>query len=276
MDADGDIDADIVVTTRDSVFYFENQLPQATWTKTPMGTALNGSYFGRGADVDNDGDLDLITGAYNSNQLAWYDNPSWDVRMISDNVPQAFVGAVGDLDNDGDVDVVASETGGMAWYENSSNGANWRRWTIATGAANFLVPLGGADQHGPQDLNQDGFLDVAATTFGELRWYANPGVTSAVDENAGVDVPGDFHLAQNYPNPFNPSTAIHYRLAQPELVRLTIFNALGEEVARLVDEKQAAGEHSVRWAPRNLPSGLYVYRLQAGTFVKYKKALLMQ
>lgn len=284
MDADRDNDADVVVTTRDSVFYFENQLPQTSWTKTTMGAALNGSYFGRGADVDNDGDLDLVTGGFNSSQVAWLDNPSWEVRVISDNTPQAFVGAVGDLDNDGDIDVVASETGGMAWFENSDNGTKWQRWTITSGAASFIVPLGGADQHGLQDLNQDGLLDVAATFFdgqGELRWYANPGVISAIAEAADAEAPSAFHLAQNYPNPFNPSTLIRYELPQAAQVQLAIYNLLGERVRTLVDAKASAGVQQVTWDGRDehgerVSSGVYLYRLAAGEFNQTKRLMVMK
>lgn len=285
MDADKDTEADIIVTTRDSVFFFENQLPQTSWTKTTMGAALNGSYFGRGADVDNDGDFDLITSGFNSTQLAWYENPSWEVRIISDSAMQAFVGAIGDLDNDGDVDVVASETGGMAWYENRSNGANWQRRSIAIGEPNFIVPLGGADQHGPRDFNQDGFIDIAATMTlglqGELRWYANPGVTSAVDEKAEAAIPSVFHLAQNYPNPINPSTMIQYELPQASQVRLAIYNLLGERVRTLVDAKESVGVKQVKWDGRNehgerVSSGVYLYRLEAGEYRMVRRLVLMK
>lgn len=287
MDVDGDADADVVVTTNDSSFYFENQLPQATWTKTIIGEALDGSYFGRGADVDNDGDLDLITSGFNSGQVAWYDNPSWELRTIADNVPEAFVGAVGDLDNDGDVDVAAGETGGMAWFENLDNGMRWQRWTIATGAENFLLPMGGADQHGPKDLNQDGLIDIAATTYnpattqGELRWYVNPGVTSAVDDKAGAEMPDTYHLAQNYPNPFNPLTIIQYELPHPSQVTLAIYNLLGERVRTLVDAKESAGIKQIAWDGRDgkgqhAAGGVYLYRLQAGTFVETRKAIFLK
>lgn len=285
MDADGDADADVVVTTNDSSFYFENRLPQTTWRKTFIGEALDGSYFGRGADVDNDGDLDLITSGFNSGQVAWYDNPSWEIRTIADSIPQAFVGAVGDLDNDGDIDVVVGETGGMAWFENGGDGANWQRWTIATGAADFLLPLGGADQHGPMDLNQDGFIDIAATTIpglqGELRWYANPVVTSAVDEEANAEAPSVFHLAQNYPNPFNPSTLIRYEIPQPAQVRLAIYNLLGDKIRTLVEAKESVGVKQVTWDGRDeygrrVSTGVYVYRLEAGDINITKRLLLMK
>ncbi|NUM79041.1 T9SS type A sorting domain-containing protein, partial [candidate division KSB1 bacterium] len=173
---------------------------------------------------------------------------------------------------------------GMAWFENSDNGTKWQRWTITSGAASFIVPLGGADQHGLQDLNQDGLLDVAATfseAQGELRWYANPGVTSAVDEKANAETPSVFHLAQNYPNPFNPATMIQYELPQAAQVQLAIYNLLGEKVRTLVDANEPAGIKQVTWDGRDeygrrMSTGVYVYRLEAGDINITKRLLLMK
>ena len=67
----------------------------------------------------------------------------------------------------------------------------------------------------------------------------------------------------NYPNPFNPETTIRYALSQPGPVRLAVYDLLGHEVAVLVDEPQPAGWHEIRFPAALLPSGSYVYRLQA-------------
>ena len=88
-------------------------------------------------------------------------------------------------------------------------------------------------------------------------------------------------LAGNYPNPFNPSTTIRYELGQDALVTLKIYNTLGEEVATLVNEYQTAGAKSVVWNGRNQPgsqvaSGIYLYRLTAGSVVKSERMLLMK
>jgi hypothetical protein len=105
-------------------------------------------------------------------------------------------------------------------------------------------------------------------------WSFKTVPTSVSDQSAGV--PTDFNLSQNYPNPFNPSTVIRYALPQAVWVKLSIFNPLGKEVATLVSEKQAPGEHEVRWQPVNQASGIYLYRLQAGKFMMTKKMILMQ
>jgi hypothetical protein len=89
-------------------------------------------------------------------------------------------------------------------------------------------------------------------------------------------IPTEFVLHQNYPNPFNPSTTIKFDLPRTSEVSLKIFNILGEEVATLVSENLSAGSYSYEWDGLNLPSGLYLYRLEAEKFVESKKMILMK
>jgi hypothetical protein len=90
------------------------------------------------------------------------------------------------------------------------------------------------------------------------------------------EIPATFSLSQNYPNPFNPSTTIVYRVPSRESVSLKVYNLLGQEVATLVNEVKQAGRHEVKWNAGGLPSGMYVYRLQAGGFGGAKKLLLLR
>ena len=92
---------------------------------------------------------------------------------------------------------------------------------------------------------------------------------------AGTDAaPSTFALEENYPNPFNPSTNIGYTLPEAAPVRLSVFDALGREVAVLVAGAQSAGRHAVTWSADGLPSGLYLYRLEAGSFVETRTMML--
>ncbi|MFI5252803.1 MAG: T9SS type A sorting domain-containing protein [Bacteroidota bacterium] len=89
-------------------------------------------------------------------------------------------------------------------------------------------------------------------------------------------IPQKFSLAQNYPNPFNPATFIQYQLPEASYVTLKVYNSLGQEVATLVDTQQQSGYKTVRFYSNNLPSGIYIYRLVAGTYSDSKKMLLMK
>ncbi len=95
-------------------------------------------------------------------------------------------------------------------------------------------------------------------------------------ESSAEGVPVAFELGQNYPNPFNPSTMIHFALPQATHVSLKIFSVLGEEIAVLVDQELAAGRYDVRWEAQDAKSGVYLYRLQAGSWSQTKKLMFMR
>ena len=88
--------------------------------------------------------------------------------------------------------------------------------------------------------------------------------------------PTRFELKQNYPNPFNPSTTIRYAVSSRQYVTLKIYDVLGNEVAILVNEEKPIGSYEVEFDATTLPSGIYFYRLQAGSFVETKKMLLLR
>jgi hypothetical protein len=90
------------------------------------------------------------------------------------------------------------------------------------------------------------------------------------------ELPKEYALEQNYPNPFNPLTVIRYSLPVNSHVVLKIYNVLGQVVATLVDEIEEAGYKSVTWNANNIASGVYFYRLQAGTFTKTNKMLILK
>ncbi|GEM_PF-4299495 len=87
-------------------------------------------------------------------------------------------------------------------------------------------------------------------------------------------LPTTYSLSQNYPNPFNPSTTIGFSLPAGSYVTLIVYDVLGREVSTLVDGMQNAGFKTVQWDASGLPSGIYLYRIQAGTFSETKRLLL--
>jgi len=81
---------------------------------------------------------------------------------------------------------------------------------------------------------------------------------------------------QNYPNPFNPSTQIKYSIPKDGQVTLKVYNMLGQEVATLVNQQQQAGNYTVNFNASRLASGIYMYRIQSGSFSLTKKMTLLK
>jgi hypothetical protein len=100
---------------------------------------------------------------------------------------------------------------------------------------------------------------------------------TGVEERSGATVvPSGYALSQNYPNPFNPSTTIEFSVPHSSYVTLKVFSLLGEEVATLASQNLAVGSYRVDWNARGVASGVYLYRLVAGSFVDTKKLLLIK
>ena len=106
--------------------------------------------------------------------------------------------------------------------------------------------------------------------------------TAAVDVNSiGVtqiitEVPEGFFLTQNYPNPFNPTTNLEFGISKLGFVSLKVYDLLGKEVTTLVNEIKPAGLYEVEFDGSILPSGIYYYKLEAGSFSETKKMLLIK
>jgi hypothetical protein len=113
--------------------------------------------------------------------------------------------------------------------------------------------------------------DWAGLWEGEI-WGIN---LTPVDPVSG-SLPNKFSLGQNYPNPFNPSTTISYSIRAASIVTLKVYDVLGNEIIRLVNEEKSEGDYDVHFDATGLPSGIYFYRLQAGSFINTKKMILMK
>ncbi|MBI2278663.1 MAG: T9SS type A sorting domain-containing protein [Candidatus Brennerbacteria bacterium] len=100
--------------------------------------------------------------------------------------------------------------------------------------------------------------------------------TVRVEEGDFSPLPTHYSLGQNYPNPFNPTTTITFSLPDRSHVRLTVYNAIGQEVVKLVDEEVSAGTHKTTWDASGLPSGIYFYRLETKQFIQTRKTMFMK
>ncbi len=130
----------------------------------------------------------------------------------------------------------------------------------------------------------DGFFDVNATfigAFGREDWTSGWSsfkleIPTSVKEEFENEIPSSFELSQNYPNPFNPSTSIKFSLPNAGMVKLSIYNVLGQEVANLVNSYKESGNYIINWNAGNLSSGMYIYRLETGSQIITKKMTLLK
>jgi hypothetical protein len=142
---------------------------------------------------------------------------------------------------------------------------------IAEASRNLLVQFGGWDY-----FSQNKLIDLdqhwnRSSTYGMLEVVGAPTDVKTVSTK-----PIEFKLYNNYPNPFNPSTVIKYDLPKETQVALKVYDMLGRQVASLVNTKQTAGHHEVSFNASALSSGVYIYKIEAGSFNATKKMMLIK
>ncbi len=135
----------------------------------------------------------------------------------------------------------------------------------------------------PQVDSEQNVTWPASFSFPQLTWkdtdlpFEQPPSYSAVSNEDELATVESFRLDQNYPNPFNPSTTISFNLPNAANVNLTVYNILGQKVATLLNNKSfISGNHSFNFDASNLSSGIYIYRIQAGTFTSQKRMTLIK
>ncbi len=93
----------------------------------------------------------------------------------------------------------------------------------------------------------------------------------AVEPIAQNETPNSFAISQNYPNPFNPVTTILYQLPAFAKVKVTVYDIIGQQAAVLIEKEQPAGYYRLQFDASHLASGIYVYKIEAGNFIKSMK-----
>jgi hypothetical protein len=126
------------------------------------------------------------------------------------------------------------------------------------------------------------YEDVGTIHYSKQEMLGHPSSPVVLELSAAgeapelLDLPEVFKLYANYPNPFNPTTTIAYDLPDAGNVRLIVYDVLGREVTRLVDNEQRAGRYKVVFDATTLASGFYVYRLEANDFSEVHKMILVK
>lgn len=146
-------------------------------------------------------------------------------------------------------------------FQSTDNGANWHRYD--NGISNVCVT----------SLAVDSLGYVYAGTNG-IGVYKSVHSITEVKEVENL-LPASYHLS-NYPNPFNPSTTIEWSIPQTVIVHISIYDAIGEKVATLVDAKLPRGDYKVQWGAREVASGIYFCRMETGSFVRTIKLMFLK
>lgn len=144
----------------------------------------------------------------------------------------------------------------------------------------YATAASGMAVHNHQDLpNGDGCTDITTPGSG---YTARPNICIITSQNPiGIrniesSVPSDYSLYQNYPNPFNPVTQIKFDIPKKEFIKLIVYDVLGREIATLLNETKLPGSYIVDFDGSNLSSGVYFYKLEAGTFSAVKRMILIK
>jgi hypothetical protein len=142
----------------------------------------------------------------------------------------------------------------------------------ATQTITVIFQVGGL----PPGAERHSELRVAHGAIGSPRIIPVDLVISVSAEDPNAPMPTEYAFLPNYPNPFNATTALRFDVPQQSRVKITIFNIMGQEVARPVDDVFAAGRHSINYTATDLPSGMYVMRMEAGSFSALNKMVLLK
>jgi hypothetical protein len=161
------------------------------------------------------------------------------------------------------------------WYQ-SYNGTNWSlvRYVTSTSTSDQLSISGSGSFYLRVEVKDDAFVTYTDDHY--VRVIFDKQASSGIK-----NTPKDYVLAQNHPNPFNPTTSISFSLPKDEHVVLSIYNITGQLVRTLVNERKNAGTHSIMWNGRNesgaqVTSGLYIYKIKAGSYTQVRKMSLMK
>lgn len=275
LDNDGDIDlvaGNWTWSTNGYVSLFMNNGDGTFVAQIPYAVGIGCSYV-RAADLDHDGYLDLCSVNHYQNTTSILLNNgdgTYGIQSTYTVGTAPYVAYPGDLDGDGDQDLVVQnrEDDNVSILMNIGDGNFTDQQLFPAGDSPVYVLAA--------DLDEDGDLDLSVCNgvINTITVLLNSDISFIESEEE--QIPKQFILYQNYPNPFNPVTIIRYDLPKKIKVTLTIYDILGREVKKLVDEIEDPGKKSVRFNASTIAGGLYFYRLQSGDFTSTKKLILVK
>ena len=278
-DFDGDEDNDLSVSIGydDKVAILKNN-GDGTF-QSPVNYAVGHVPFSVFAsDLENDGDMDI----------AVVNASSDNVSILKNNGDGTFLPKVNYYAGEGPISVFASDFDGDGYYDLavatiSNPITDSISILLNNGNGTFQIPVRyivgqGSCSVFATDLDDDGDMDIAATngSSDNISILLNQSIITGVENTPVFIFPESFNISQNYPNPFNPSTTFRYSIPTQSKVVIKVYDILGNEIAILMNEEKPAGTYEIAWSAENLPSGVYFYRIQAGSYIESKKMILMK
>ena len=232
------------------------------------------------ANVDGDGDFDILAALEDEDRIAWWENDgnqNFTEHVISDSFDGANHVYAIDIDDDYDLDVLgAAINDNMISLWNNDGNQNFSEQVISSSFED-------ARSVHAADMDSDGDFDIVGgaenyfNSESNISWWEQVGDPGAFVENPIIaEVPRRFTIHSPYPNPFNPCTVISFELRDASFVELTVYDIAGREVARLVEGWRSAGIHQLTFDGSRLSSGIYFARLQADGFSRTRKLLLIK
>jgi hypothetical protein len=235
-------------------------------------TVGNSPWMVVSGDVNNDGIPDVVcaNSSGSSFSVVLCDNVGNLSSPVNYSVGQFPISVdLGDVDGDLDLDIATSNFTGANFtlYENDGTGMFINRNDLPSNLAGSCAVF--------HDRDNDGDMDMTGIDEREdlLILFTNGQVTNV---NEVEMVPEGFTLYQNYPNPFNPETSLQYAVGSRQYVTLKVYDVLGNKITTLVNEEKSTGEYEVQFNGTGLPSGMYFYTLNVGSYSETKKMVLIK
>ena len=219
----------------------------------------------RDIDVGSDGTIWFLVNLGHDSKVCRYDGTDWETYAIP------LIESRGDAARS-----ITVEGANKIWVGTHGDGVlsfdvtAWTNYNAKNSQIGYqfiediLVDSQGNKWFAPQDYG------------GGVSVFNENGVTVGIEDPIKLDIPEKFILLQNYPNPFNSSTRIYFTLPKGGMTQLVIYDLLGREVDKLIEEYRSAGTYQINWNASKVSSGIYFYRLQTGDFMETRKMVLLK
>ncbi|MBE2227962.1 MAG: T9SS type A sorting domain-containing protein [Ignavibacteria bacterium] len=268
----------------------------ANWTITEQGVfphltlsfALNGNFIFSGG---SDGAYVSFLGATSWTEISQTPNTGVDeIRYTNNKLYAACFGTPGGI--------WSSTNNGTNWININTAITNRQLWSLHVFNYNILVGTDDGINRAiffssndgtswtnvsgglPADLSFSEITSNSTYAFG-IIYYTGAVYRRPLSELIGIqpistEIPKQFSLSQNYPNPFNPVTNINFDVKEKGLVKLAVFNSIGQEIAVILNQELSPGSYKADWNAEDYPSGVYYYKITAGDFSETKKMILIK